>query len=84
MGASCKRPDFVTCTRGLERPGPDPDAPAADPQRYLATYLETRARLKRVPMETGTGDALRAWLLGSYESQHRQLIQLRDEVARSG
>ena len=53
-------------------------------ERYLATYPGTRARLGRVTMETATGDALRAWLLGTYESQHGQLIQLRDEVTSGG
>jgi hypothetical protein len=52
--------------------------------RYLAAYPRIRTRLDRVPMETATGDALRAWLLAAYESQRRELIQLRNEVANGG
>jgi hypothetical protein len=49
--------------------------------RYLATYSPTRAQLNHVRMETATGEALRAWLLAGYESQRRQFIQLRNELA---
>jgi hypothetical protein len=52
--------------------------------RYLATYSATRAQLNRVPMESATGEALRAWLLAGYESQRRQFIRLRDELANGG
>jgi hypothetical protein len=53
-------------------------------RRYLAGYLRTRALLNRVPMETATGDALKAWLLAGYESQRRELMQLRNELANGG
>jgi hypothetical protein len=53
-------------------------------ERYLAAYPRIRARLHRVPMETAVGDALRAWLIAGHESQRRELIQLRDEVANGG
>jgi hypothetical protein len=52
--------------------------------RYLAAFPRIRGRLDRVPMETATGDALRAWLLTGYESQRRGFIQLRNDVANGG
>jgi hypothetical protein len=53
-------------------------------KRYLSAYPRTRARLNRVPMETATGNALRAWMLAGYASQRRELIQLRDELENGG
>jgi hypothetical protein len=50
-------------------------------RRFLSDYARTRGRLSRVPTLTPGGAAIKAWLLGSYESQRRELLQLRADVA---
>jgi hypothetical protein len=52
--------------------------------RFFAAYPRTRQELSRLPMRTAGGLALKAWLLGTYESQRRQLLQFRSELASGG
>jgi hypothetical protein len=51
--------------------------------RFLTDYPRTRRRLSRVPTVSAGGAAVKAWLLVSYESQRRELLRLRVDVARN-
>jgi hypothetical protein len=50
--------------------------------RFLTDYPRTRRRLSRVGTLTPSGAAVKAWLLVSYESQRRELLRLRADVAK--
>ena len=50
-------------------------------ERFLAEYPRTVGRLGQVRTQTRAGAAVRAWLLGSYHSQRRELSQLSADVA---
>jgi len=53
-------------------------------ERFFAAYPRTHEQLSRLPMRTAGGVALRALVLGTYQSQRRQLLQLRSKLANEG
>jgi hypothetical protein len=51
--------------------------------RFLADYPHTRRRLSGVRTMSADGTAVKAWLLVGYQSQRRELLRLRADVAQN-